>query len=109
MRTDAEAIAYADARFADLIANRAGSATLRDDAGRVIWSARRAGVTGSGMAMTEIDKPHGVSVVPPTVPIRNVNVPDPTAGSEPESKDAVDETSGHEAFEKAKAESEQRK
>ena len=45
MRTDAEAIAYADARFAGLIANRAGSATLRDDAGRVIWSARRPGVT----------------------------------------------------------------
>ncbi|MCJ2060668.1 hypothetical protein MKL09_29630 [Methylobacterium sp. J-048] len=39
--------------------------------------------------MTETDKPHGVSVVPPTVPIRNVNVPDPTAGSEPESKDVV--------------------
>lgn len=39
--------------------------------------------------MTETDKPHGVSVVPPTVPIRNVNVPDPTRGSEPESKDVV--------------------
>jgi hypothetical protein len=39
--------------------------------------------------MAETDKPEGVSVVPPTVPIRNVNVPDPTTGSEPESKDPV--------------------
>ena len=42
-----------------------------------------------GIAMTETDKPHGISVVPPTVPIRNINVPDPTTGSEPESKDVV--------------------
>lgn len=39
--------------------------------------------------MAENDKAPGVSVVPPTVPITNVNVPDPTTGSEPESKDPV--------------------
>lgn len=43
------------------------------------------------MAMAETDEPPGVSVVPPTVPIRNVNVPDPTTGSEPESEDPVKE------------------
>ncbi|SDO56480.1 hypothetical protein SAMN05216360_12752 [Methylobacterium phyllostachyos] len=41
--------------------------------------------------MAETEKPSGVSVVPPTVPIRNVNVPNPTTGSEPESKDPVKE------------------
>lgn len=41
--------------------------------------------------MTETDKPQDVSVVPPTVPIPNVNVPDPTTGSEPESKGPVKE------------------
>ncbi|MCJ2086333.1 hypothetical protein MKK88_10050 [Methylobacterium sp. E-005] len=41
------------------------------------------------MVMAETDKPPGVSVVPPTIPIPNVNVPDPTTGSEPESKDPV--------------------
>ncbi|MCJ2138066.1 hypothetical protein MKK69_29135 [Methylobacterium sp. J-026] len=59
--------------------------------------------------MTETDRPHGVSVVPPTVPIRNINVPDPTAGNGLASKEPTDDTTGHEAFEKAKAESEQRK
>ena len=44
---------------------------------------------GGGIPMTETDKPHGISVVPPTVPIRNINVPDPTTGSGPESKDVV--------------------
>ncbi|MCJ2139572.1 hypothetical protein [Methylobacterium sp. E-066] len=39
--------------------------------------------------MAESDKPQGESVVPPTVPIRNVNVPAPTTGSEPEGKDPV--------------------
>ena len=39
--------------------------------------------------MAETDKPSGVSVVPPTVPIPNVNVPDPTISSEPKSKDQV--------------------
>lgn len=39
--------------------------------------------------MAETDKPKGVSVVPPTVPIRNVNVPDPTTGSELESQDPI--------------------
>ena len=37
--------------------------------------------------MGETDKSQGVSVVPPTVPIPGVNVPDPTTGSEPEGKD----------------------
>ena len=49
---------------------------------------------GGGIAMTETDKPHGVSVVPPTVPIRNVNVPDPTTGREPESQDVVQDAEG---------------
>ena len=39
--------------------------------------------------MAENDKAPGVSVVPPTVPIPNVNVPDPTIGNEPEIKDLV--------------------
>lgn len=39
--TEAEAIADADARFACLLAHRSGVATLRDDAGRIIWSMRR--------------------------------------------------------------------
>ncbi|MDP4026117.1 hypothetical protein Q8W71_26165 [Methylobacterium sp. NEAU 140] len=39
--------------------------------------------------MADADKPQGESVVPPTVPIPNVNVPDPTTGSEPGSKDVV--------------------
>ena len=39
--------------------------------------------------MAETDKPQGVSVVPPTVRIPNVNVPDPTTASEPEAKDLV--------------------
>lgn len=43
------------------------------------------------MTMAETDKPSGVSVVPPTVPIPNVNVPDPTTGSEPDNKDPVKE------------------
>lgn len=89
--TDDEAVTKAAARFIALIANRAGSATLRNDAGQIIWSTRRRGIEGSDMAMAETDEPPGVSVVPPTVPIRNVNVPDPTTGSEPESKDPVKE------------------
>lgn len=40
--------------------------------------------------MTETDKPHGVSVMPPTVPIRNINVPDPTVGSETKVQDPID-------------------
>ncbi len=58
--------------------------------------------------MTETEKPQGTSVVPPTIPIRNVNVPDPTGGSEPETKESVEGANGHEAFEKAKAEPEAR-
>lgn len=108
-QSEAEAIADADTRFVSLIASRAGSATLRDDAGRIIWSARRVVVTGGGSTMTETEKPQGTSVVPPTIPIRNVNVPDPTGGSEPETKESVEGATGHEAFEKAKAEPEARK
>ena len=37
--------------------------------------------------MVETDKPQGVSVVPPTVPIPGVNIPDPTTGSETEGRD----------------------
>lgn len=59
--------------------------------------------------MAETDKPPGVSVVPPTVPIPNVNVPDPTVATEPEDQDANDGATGHEAFERAKAETEQRR
>lgn len=87
--TDAEAIAAGDARFTALIANRAGSATLRDDAGWIIWSARRLNITESGMAMAAADKPSDGRVVLPTVPIPNVNVPDPTTGREPENKNPV--------------------
>ena len=39
--------------------------------------------------MVETDKPEGESVAPPTVPIRGVNTPDPTTGSEPENKDPI--------------------
>jgi len=55
--------------------------------------------------MSDSGKPKGVSVQPPTVPITGVNVPDPTTGSEPESKTPIEGETGHEAFEKAKAES----
>ncbi|MCJ2048371.1 hypothetical protein [Methylobacterium sp. J-070] len=59
--------------------------------------------------MSDSDKRLGESVVPPTIPIPNVNVPDPTTASEPGSKDPVEGATGHEVFEKAKAETEQRK
>lgn len=39
--TEAAAVAAAKARFAQLRANRSGSAALRDPAGRVVWSARQ--------------------------------------------------------------------
>ena len=39
--TNAEAIAEAEARFVSLLADRAGSAMLWDDAGQVVWSTRR--------------------------------------------------------------------
>ena len=80
-----------DVGVAASIANHAGSATLRRAAGWIVSSARQLSIIGSDMAMTERDKAPGVSVVPPTVPIPNVNVPDPTTGSEPESKDSVKE------------------
>ncbi|MGU3467845.1 hypothetical protein ACLBXO_23640 [Methylobacterium sp. C33D] len=40
-----EAVAAAKARFAELRAGRAGSAALRDPAGRVVWSARQDAAT----------------------------------------------------------------
>ena len=40
-QTEAEAIAEANARFARLLASRAGCAALRDDAGRIVWTLRR--------------------------------------------------------------------
>jgi hypothetical protein len=58
--------------------------------------------------MSGSDKPKGESVQPPTVPITGVNVPDPTTGSEPESKSPIEGETGHEAFEKAKTESQKR-
>jgi len=39
--------------------------------------------------MTETDKPSGVSVVPPTTPVRTVTVPDPTAGRASAGQDVV--------------------
>ncbi|MDP4026814.1 hypothetical protein Q8W71_29855 [Methylobacterium sp. NEAU 140] len=45
--------------------------------------------------MSDTDKPKGESVQPPTVPIKGVNVPDPTTGSEPEGKDPVKEAERH--------------
>ncbi len=38
---EAAAVADADAWFSRLLANRSGVATLRDDAGRIIWTKRR--------------------------------------------------------------------
>ena len=61
-----------------------------------------------GEAMVETDKLEGESVAPPTVPIRGINQPDPTTGSESESKEPIDGPTGHEAFEKAKAETQRR-
>lgn len=40
-RTDAEIIGEADCRFTRLLGTRSGSAILRDDAGRVVWTLRR--------------------------------------------------------------------
>jgi DNA-binding GntR family transcriptional regulator len=39
--TNTEAISQAEARFVALLADRAGTATLWDDAGQIIWSTRR--------------------------------------------------------------------
>jgi hypothetical protein len=39
--TDAQAAGEAEAKFERLLAGRSGCATLRDDGGKVIWSARR--------------------------------------------------------------------
>ena len=59
--------------------------------------------------MPETDKPPSASVVPPTVPIPNINVPDPTVGKKSEDQGANDSATGHEAFEKAKADTEGRR
>ncbi|MBE7244033.1 MAG: hypothetical protein INR63_03705 [Actinomycetospora chiangmaiensis] len=47
------AVAEAKARFAQLLAGRAGSAALRDEAGRVVWSRRQNTPAGAGAAETE--------------------------------------------------------
>ena len=39
--TSAQAIVEAEARFVALLAERAGSAMLWDDAGQIVWSTRR--------------------------------------------------------------------
>lgn len=59
--------------------------------------------------MSETDKPPGVSVVPPTISIPNINVPDPTPVPAPEDQNVNNSATGHEAFEKAKAETERRR
>ena len=41
--------------------------------------------------MSEPDKPVGEGVQAPTVPIWGLNTPDPATGSEPESKDLVED------------------
>ncbi|CAM3015215.1 hypothetical protein JHFBIEKO_0472 [Methylobacterium mesophilicum] len=41
--------------------------------------------------MAETDESQGVSVVPPTVQIRNVNAPDPTTGRQGASVDVVED------------------
>ena len=59
--------------------------------------------------MGETEKPKAESIIPPTVPIRGINVPDPTTGSDLESTEAGDGTTAHETFEKVESESAQRK
>ena len=53
--------------------------------------------------MSETEKSEGETVTPPTVPIRGINVPDPTTSHDREGEKPVDGATGHEAFEKAKA------
>ena len=40
-RTEAEAVREAEDRFTQLLGMRSGLASLKDDAGRVVWSSRR--------------------------------------------------------------------
>lgn len=47
------AVADAKARFTHLLAGRAGSAALRDTAGRVVWSRRQNTPSGAGASKTE--------------------------------------------------------
>lgn len=47
------AVADAKARFAQLLAGRAGSAALRDQAGRVVWSRRQNTPSGAGAPAPE--------------------------------------------------------
>ena len=57
--TNAEAIAEAEARFFALLADRAGSAMLWDDAGQVVWSTRRF-APGSNNSSVDADGVHPV-------------------------------------------------
>lgn len=58
--------------------------------------------------MAETDKPASVRAVPPAVPIPNVKVPDPPSGFGSKDQDPNDDGTGHEAFERAKAETRER-
>ena len=53
--TSAQAIAEAEARFVALLADRAGSAMLWDDAGQVVWSTRRF-TPGSNNSFVDADR-----------------------------------------------------
>ncbi|MCJ2126776.1 hypothetical protein [Methylobacterium sp. J-077] len=53
--TSAEAIAVAEARFVTLLAERAGSATLWNDAGQIVWSTRRF-IPGADNSVTHADR-----------------------------------------------------
>ena len=73
-----------------------------------LWRQERRSAAIRETMMAETDKPEGESVAPPTVTIKGINQPDPTTGIEPESKEPVDGPTGHEAFEKAKTETQGR-
>ena len=53
--TNAEAIVEAEARFIALLAERAGTALLWDDAGQIVWSTRRA-APGADKAVTDASR-----------------------------------------------------
>lgn len=51
--SDDAAVAEAKARFAHLLAGRSGSAALRDQAGKVVWSRRQNTPSGAGTPETQ--------------------------------------------------------
>ena len=59
--------------------------------------------------MAESDKPEVENVRPPAVPIQGITAPDPAIGGEADRKGSNRGNTGHEAFEKAKAETERRR